>query len=173
MRQPRTPLFILAVWILCMGVSAGSAQQEVHASKKVRTVPSDLDGDEAETADLYLRVLPSVVTLVSEGVELPGGRSAKTRVLGSGVLISSENHVLTAAHVVESARQLLVKTSDGVLRQAELLFSESSADIALLKLVEVDVDLSHAELGDSDQLAVGQRAFAIGSPYGLENTLSV
>ena len=114
-----------------------------------------------------------MVTILAARVEVSDGGPRQTLSLGSGVLISPESHVLTAAHVVENARQLLVKTNDGVLRPAELLFSESGADLALLKLVEAAPNLSHAELGDSDQLAVGQRAYAIGSPYGLENTLSV
>ena len=93
--------------------------------------------------------------------------------IGSGVLIAPEGLVLTAAHVVEGAETILVKTHDGNLRPAELLFSESAADIALIRLQTPEPALPHATLGDSAALAVGQVAYAIGSPYGLENSLSV
>src|SRR3989304_308918 len=59
------------------------------------------------------------------------------------------------------------------MHQAEFLFSEAGADIALIKLQEPVQGLVHAELGDSDKLAVGQAAYAIGSPYGLESSFSV
>jgi S1-C subfamily serine protease len=144
-----------------------------HQPPKVRQSPAYLADDEARSSTLYERVLPTVVTiltseqvLTSEGQEIQEG-------LGSGVLISKECHVLTAAHVVAGADRILVKTFDDQLREAELLFSEAGADIALLRLVEADPNLPHAVLGDSDVLAVGQSTYVIGSPYGLEHSFSV
>jgi serine protease Do len=99
--------------------------------------------------------------------------ASKTGGIGSGVLISEECHVLTAAHVVRGAEEIVVKTQDGKMRPAELLFSETVADIALIKLTTPAPELKHAELGDSDRLVVGQSVYAIGSPYGLENSFSV
>jgi serine protease Do len=75
--------------------------------------------------------------------------------------------------VVRGAYEIVVKTQDGKMRPAELLFSETGADIALIKLITPAPELKHAELGDSDRLVVGQSVYAIGSPYGLENSFSV
>jgi serine protease Do len=122
---------------------------------------------------VYREILPSVVTIFTSQEVIRQEGSVQAGGIGSGVLISSECHVLTAAHVVRGAEQITVKTQDGKMRPAELLFSEMSADIALIRLIQPEAGLKHAELGDSDQLVVGQWAYAIGSPYGLENSFSV
>ena len=103
-----------------------------HAPPKVRVTPDYLSGPEAEAAALFANVLPTVVTIftASRAVTPDGGQDE--RGIGSGVLISPECHVLTAAHVIEGADAILVKTHDGNLHAAELLYSESGADIASL-----------------------------------------
>ena len=159
------------VTLLMSGVPGLPAQE--HASPKVRSVPDYLSGEEAQAADLYRRVLPTVVTILTSSRVITEEGPEQREAIGSGVLISPECHVLTAAHVVEAADSIIVKTHDGVLRPAELLFSEAGADIALLKFVTPAPELPHASLGDSDRLAVGQKTFVVGSPYGLENSFSV
>ncbi len=144
-----------------------------HAVPKVRTAPDDLSGEEAQAVELFREVLPTVVTVLTSQSVLTQQGQAQQGGIGSGVLISPECHVLTAAHVVEGADQIIVRTHDGVLRPAELLFSEASADIALIRILPPVPDLEHARLGDSDRLAVGQRTYVVGSPYGLENSFSV
>jgi serine protease Do len=146
---------------------------EAHASVKVRTMPDDLEGEELQAVEIFQRIQPTVVTIfVSEDIETQHGSSSREG-LGAGVLVAPACQVLTAAHVVEGADEILVKTADGQLRPAEVVFSQDRADIALLKLKVFDPDLPHAVLGDSDRLAVGQRAFVVGSPAGLENSFSV
>jgi serine protease Do len=144
-----------------------------HAPPKIREAPKYLSRDEAKSVKLYNKVLPSVVTVFTSMEVLNQRGSQKQGGIGSGVLISAEHHILTAAHVVTGADKIMVKTSDGNLRVAELLFSEPKADIALLKLAEKDTALQHVELGDSDELAVGQLTYVIGSPYGLEGSFSI
>ena len=147
-----------------------------QASKKIRSVPSYLSPAEIQAVNLYKKVFPTVVTILASKstFEREKGESLQEQhLVGSGVLISPECHVLTAAHVVDKANRIIVKTADGDLHEAELLFSESSADIALIKLVKPDETLPHAKLGDSDNLAVGQLAYAVGSPYGLEHTFTM
>ncbi len=147
--------------------------RERHATGKARRAPAYLKGDEARTASLYESVLPTVVTILTSREVLAQTGRRQERGLGSGVLISPDCHVLTAAHVVANADEITVKTQDGEMRAAELLFSEPTADIALIRFITPDLELEHAKLGDSDQLAVGQRTYVVGSPYGLENSLSV
>ncbi|MCZ6671072.1 MAG: trypsin-like peptidase domain-containing protein [Acidobacteria bacterium] len=146
---------------------------EEHAKPKVRTPPTNLSGEEARTVKLYQKVLPTVVTIFStkQVVSLKG--RIKVESLGSGVLIPPDTHVLTAAHLVDGTDEIMVKTQDGKMRPAQIVFSESGADIALLRLETPDPSLEHAKLGDSDRLAVGQTAYVVGSPFGQENSFSV
>ena len=144
-----------------------------HAGANARRAPAYLKGDEARTASLYESVLPTVVTILTSRHVLSQEGRQQQRALGSGVVIFPDCHVLTAAHVVAGADEIMVKTWDGKTRPAELLFSESSADLALLRFLTPEPALEHARLGDSDRLAVGQRTYVVGSPYGLENSLSV
>jgi serine protease Do len=166
--------------IVCLGViiffclfrTVILAAQE-HTTPKIRVVPDYLSGEEAQAVQLYHKVLSTVVTIfASQRVLTPEGPQQKM-VIGSGVLVSPESHILTAAHVVRSASNIIVKTICGKLRPAELLFSDSRADIAVIELLTPAPALQHAELGDSDLLAVGQIVYAIGSPYGLEHSFSV
>ena len=169
----RTPLSILAPCVSAILVCACSLAAPASVAARAREFPDYLTGEEAKEAQLYRKVIPTVVTILTSRSVLEERNRGTREAIGSGVLISPENHVLTAAHVVEGADEILVKTHDGKTHTAELLFSEGSADIALLRFEEPDLSLPHATLGDSDRLAVGQRAYAIGSPYGLEASFSV
>ncbi len=169
----KTSIKIASLIIALTFLSNGNAQEgHGHARKKIKTKPVNISNQEKSVVSLYQNVLPSVVTIfTSTEVFTEQGAKAK-KGLGSGVLISGECHILTAAHVVDGSSKIMVKTQDGNVREAQLLFSEKNADIALLKLINPDQTLVHAKLGDSDQLAIGQNIYAIGSPYGLENSFS-
>src|SRR3984957_19405438 len=87
---------------------------------------------------------------------------------GSGFLISPDGLLLTNAHVVDGATQVTVKLSDHREFKAKVLGADRSSDIAVLK---IDArDLPTVQLGNSDQLAVGDYVLAIGEPFGLEET---
>lgn len=147
----------------------------LYADEEEQTalIPDYLLQEEIQSAKVYQKILPSVVTIYTSNEVMQEGMSFQMGGIGSGVLISSECHILTAAHVVSGASKIFVKTNDGLMRPAEMIFSYGTADIALVKLVTPDPELTYAELGDSDRLVVGQSAYAIGSPYGLENSFSV
>ncbi len=155
-----------------LGAIGGLAQVPEHTDAKVRHAPADLSPEEATVVELYADVLPAVVLVLTETKTITDKGPQLGRALGSGVLIGPDSHILTAAHVVDGAITITVKTQDGVLRTAKHLFSEAKADIALIQLTEPNLDLPFAPLGDSDHLAVGQMTFAIGNPYGLENSFS-
>lgn len=164
---------MLVAALLLLGVAGVKCSTPVHADSNLRGIPDYLSSEELQAAQIYQRILPTVVTIYTSQRILQQGGQVQQGGIGSGVLISPECHVLTAAHVLKGADDINVKTNDGKLRPAELLFSETSADIALIKLTTPAPELEYAELGDSDQLAVGQLAYAVGSPYGLENSFSV
>jgi serine protease Do len=91
---------------------------------------------------------------------------------GTGFLIDSDGHILTNHHVIENADRIAVKLSDGRSLRADVIGSDPETDIALIR-VRTDSKLSHAVLGDSDDLRVGEWVCAIGNPLAYEHTVTV
>src|SRR3954453_8398998 len=90
---------------------------------------------------------------------------------GSGFVISNDGYVVTNAHVVEGANgQIKVKVGDGKALDAKLVGQDASTDLALLKVSATN--LKPLALGDSDSVQVGDPAYAIGNPFGLDRTLT-
>lgn len=115
---------------------------------------------------VFRRVREAVVTIrTREGTSVDG--------LGSGVLISADGKVMTAAHVVQAADEILVEFSDGLRVPSRVLASETEADVALLQLVSVPPGIDPATLGESDRVEVGDPVFVVGAPYGMSHTLTV
>src|SRR5438132_929182 len=96
----------------------------------------------------------------------------ETRASGSGVIVDAKGYVLTNNHVIENAQDITVRLSDGRKFTAKLVGRDPKTDLAVLK-VDAPALLPVAELGDSDQLRVGQWAIAIGNPFGLDRTVTV
>ena len=92
--------------------------------------------------------------------------------LGSGVLISNDGKVLTAAHLVQSADKTLVEFSEGEFISATVIGSSLSADVALLQLDQKPTNAVAAVLGDSNKVDVGDEIFVVGAPYGISRTLT-
>jgi S1-C subfamily serine protease len=92
--------------------------------------------------------------------------------LGSGVLISDDGKVLTAAHVVQTADAALVEFPDGQEILARIISSDVRSDVALLQLQHPPKGIVPASLGDSDRVEVGDQIFVIGAPYGISQTLT-
>ena len=125
--------------------------------------------------DVFRQVKPGVVvirTLERQLAPAQGG-FVSMRGLGSGVLISNEGYVMTAAHVVQAADQVGVEFPDGHFSLAQVVASVPPADVALLKLEEMPAGIDPLPLGDSDHMEVGDEVFVVGAPYGLSHTLTV
>ena len=130
----------------------------------------------ASVADLYARVAPGVVFVQANSgrgeLPFPGGGQAAS---GSGFVIDDEGRIVTNEHVVDGADEFRVRFGeDGPPVEAKLLGSDASVDLALLKVDPADVgeDLHPLELGASEDLRPGDPAIAIGSPFGLEGTVT-
>ncbi|MEQ0564452.1 trypsin-like peptidase domain-containing protein [Amycolatopsis sp. NEAU-NG30] len=109
------------------------------------------------------KVTPSVVQInVTTG---------QGEAIGSGVILTSDGRILTNAHVVDGAQNVVVVTSDGKKYQASVVGADSKADIAVVQAQNAS-GLTAATLGDSSKLVVGQEVVAIGSPGGLQNTVT-
>ncbi len=101
-----------------------------------------------------------------------GGRTYKRQSLGSGFIYSADGLILTNAHVVAGADEILVRLEDGSEAAATVVGEDAGVDLALLK-IDAKKALPVAPLGDSSKVRVGEWAIAIGSPLGFDHTLTV
>ena len=99
-----------------------------------------------------------------------GGQEYKSQSLGSGFIISNDGYILTNAHVVSDADEVLVKLSDKREFKAKIIGADKRTDVALIKIEATN--LPKAVIGDPAALKVGEWVAAIGSPFGLENTMT-
>jgi len=98
-------------------------------------------------------------------------RSPEQQGVGSGFVISSDGYILTNNHVVDDANQIKIKLADGKEYDAKVVGRDPKTDLALLKAEGVS-GLHALQLGDSDSLKVGNWVVAVGSPFGLEQTVT-
>lgn len=126
---------------------------------------------------VFERVNPTVVVVHTElkaSQAVAEGRSGSAaKGVGSGVVVSEDGRILTAAHVVRAARRIEVEFLDGQRWAAQVVASAPFADLALLKMTTVPKDLEVATLGDSDRVRPGDSVFAIGAPLGVGHSLAV
>ena len=124
---------------------------------------------------VYRKVNASVVVIKTKQKEMQPQINQFVSVggLGSGVLISKDGKVLTAAHVIQVADEISVEFPGGEKVGATVLGSVPQMDIALLQLERVPKGAEIAPLGDSDTIQVGDRVFIIGAPFGITHTLTV
>ena len=104
------------------------------------------------------------------GLQVPRSRIEKGQ--GSGVIFSEEGLILTNAHVIEKTDQLIVGLSDGRRVLGNVVGEDYLTDLAVIKL-KAKGPWPAAQLGDSDNLKVGDWAIAVGNPFGLENTVTL
>jgi serine protease Do len=104
----------------------------------------------------------------------PGDGSIRERSLGSGVIVDSKGYIITNRHVVEKADRIRVRFEDdppGVQHDAKVIGTDQETDLAVIK-VEIDRALPAAKLGNSDSMQVGDWVLAVGSPFGLSETVT-
>jgi len=132
----------------------------------------EFSAQEAVLINLFQRVNPSVVSITIGDDRFQGGVADVGG--GSGFVYDTEGYIITNNHVVEEAADLRVQFSDGVVLSADVVGTDAYADLAVIK---VDIPRGYSvvpvELGDSESLLVGQMVVAIGSPFGLENTMTI
>jgi serine protease Do len=106
------------------------------------------------------------------GQRPPSGRSQQQqRSLGSGFIIGSDGSIVTNAHVIENAKKIIVKLADKREFEAKVLGKDPKTDVALIK-IDSKESLPTAELGDSEQLQVGEWVMAVGNPFGLDSSVT-
>jgi serine protease Do len=104
----------------------------------------------------------------------PGDGAIRERSLGSGVIVDSKGYIVTNRHVIEKADRIRVRFEDdppGVQHDAKVIGADQETDLAVIK-VEVDRALPAAKMGNSDSMQVGDWVLAVGSPFGLSETVT-
>ncbi len=129
-------------------------------------------GEGESLHDAYRRVSTSVVVIRARGQEVTADGTVRFKEVGSGVLISPDGKVATAAHVVQTMENITVEFLGEEPVAARVIASEQLADISILQVSVVPRDVTVAKLADSDPVLVGDPVFIIGAPYGLSYSLS-
>jgi len=104
----------------------------------------------------------------------PGEGPIRERSLGSGVIVDAKGYIVTNRHVVEKADRIRVRFQDdppGIQHDAKVIGTDSETDLAVIK-VDVDRPLPAAKMGNSDSMQVGDWVLAVGSPFGLSETVT-
>src|SRR5919201_6360317 len=134
------------------------------------------DGKTAAVADVYARVSPGVVFVQANSgkgqLPFPGGGRAAS---GSGFVVDTQGHIVTNEHVVDGADQFRVRFGEnGAPLTAKLVGKDKSTDLAALQVSPKDVKggLHPLQLGDLANVRPGDAAIAIGSPFGLQGTVT-
>src|SRR4029450_2389051 len=123
--------------------------------------------------EIFRKANPSVVVIRAKGRDVEGaGGLTRFNETGSGVLVSRDGKIMTAAHVVHSMDQIDVEFLAGETVPARVISSEPAADLSLLQLQRVPNGAQVATLGDSDTVQVGDPVMVIGAPYGLSHSMS-
>jgi serine protease Do len=122
--------------------------------------------------EAFRRVAPSVVVIRAKGRDVETGGQSSFSETGSGVLISPDGKVMTAAHVVHAMDVVTVEFLGGETVSAKVIASEPAADLSLLQLEHVPPGVKSSPLADSDTVQVGDPVIIVGAPYGLSYSLS-
>ncbi len=135
--------------------------------------PDGLLPDERVNIAVYDKCNRCVVHIATRSIAMDSFLQVSMREgSGSGSVLDRNGTILTNYHVVEGAREISVSLFNGLSYQAEIVGTDPDTDIALLRIEAPADQLVPVEWGDSADLRVGQRIYAIGNPFGLERTMS-
>jgi serine protease Do len=122
--------------------------------------------------EVFEKVVPSVVVIRARGRDVEASGETRFSETGSGVLISSDGRIMTAAHVVHTMDEIAVEFIGGEAIPARVVASEVAADLSLLKLDRVPPGAKVSPMADSSTMHVGDQVVIVGAPYGLSHSLS-
>ena len=160
MREPRS-IRRAAVGVLLGGALAAGVMGAAAPPATAQSV-----------GDAFRKVAPSVVVIRARGQEVAASGQTRFGETGSGVLISSDGKVMTAAHVVHAMDEIMVEFLGGETVKARVIASEPAADLSLLQLERVPAGAKASPLANSDPIRVGDPVIIVGAPYGLSYSLS-
>lgn len=167
----------VANWKLAQIFRPANGESQSRSSAPLWTGPdvalsAGLSSDELNNIEIYKRAHDATVNITSTVyrrgwfMEIYPSRNS-----GSGFIVDNRGHILTNFHVVSGTSELIVTTADKKKHKAQVLDRDPANDLALIK-IESTGKLPHLNMGDSENLQVGQKVLAIGNPFGLEGTLT-
>jgi 2-alkenal reductase len=133
---------------------------------------AEADAEYLLLTNIYERVTPSIVN-IEVVVNVAGQRGFVDVGRGSGFIYDRNGHIITNAHVVNNADEIRVTFNDGYVTEAELVGQDVFSDLAVIKVETSSDRLLPLSLADSDGVRVGERAIAIGNPFGLSSSMTV
>jgi putative serine protease PepD len=189
MLHKRTPYLIVAAALVAgAGAGAGSYaafgtngakstttvihESSATASPAAATKAMSVNGVYRTARDGVVEITTTTTSTSSNTSPFPFGGSPSSQAQGSGFVSDSSGHVVTNDHVVANASVISVMFSDGSKYTAKVVGTDPSSDLAVLKVSAPSSKLHPLTLGDSTKLAVGDGVVAIGSPFGLDETVT-
>jgi serine protease Do len=183
-RRVSVPVFLLLTSLLLLPVFSSHAQSQSDI-REISFTPESLSSSFAAVAD---RVEGAVVSIDAKTfpvgpVRADGGMSAEDVMglfnrqrrpsysVGSGFLVDSSGHIITNFHVVDQAASITVRLLNGKEYQARIIGTDEETDLAVLK-IDASESLPFLRLGNSDNARVGDWVLALGSPFGLDRTVT-
>lgn len=193
--------FLLGLFVAGTAIHGQRSENPASAqTAKSTTLVSAETIEESPFAKVASKVIPAVVNISTEKkvtIKTPGFEfewpfedlfrdffknlpqpepiQRRTHTLGSGVIVDPRGYILTNNHVIGSYDKIIVKLSDNrefTSNKVKLIGRDAKTDLAVLK-IEADEPLPYAEMGNSDEIKIGDWAIAIGNPFGLEGTVTV
>lgn len=159
---------------LCLGLGYAAITNgwvTVPTSSSVSNVTSNKSGSGSATAKTgEAPDWQTVASGVSGSVVSIQTAMANGTAKGSGAIIDTEGHIITNNHVISGAQQIQVTLANGNIYSAQLVGTDTTTDLAVIKLDNPPSGLKAVEFADSDKLAVGENVMAIGNPLGYDDT---
>lgn len=170
-----TLLFLILLGLWFVFARPEITPKRETAPPRVVTPRGDLAADEQSTIELFERTSSAVVYITTSEIrrdffslniyEIPRGT-------GSGFVWDIDGHIVTNYHVIEDANSVEVTLSDGTVRRGNVVGISPEKDLAVLSVDAPATSLQPIIVGESHNLLVGQKVFAIGNPFGLDHTLT-
>lgn len=166
-----TPQGIVSTPIEALPIQNISQQVDQLPTAIPVEIVAEADAEYMLLTNIYERTTPSVVNIESE---IPSGDGLSPDLArGSGFIYDDQGHIVTNAHVTKGAQAIRVTFNDGYVTSARLIGLDTFSDLAVLKVETTPERILPLVLGYSDSIKVGQRAIAIGNPFGLNSSMTV
>ncbi len=152
------------------------SQNKAKSESIFKPISTVSGGNGPDFSDIAERVTASVVNIKattgsSDMLETLWGSGTASLSSGSGVIISAEGYIVTNQHVIERSNQIEITLGDKRNYSAKVVGEDEASDLALLKITTPD-KLPFVDLGNSDELRVGQWVLAVGNPFNLSSTVT-
>ena len=150
--------------------AVGPSVVNIRTTEKMSERGPALEGGDEEMLEFFRRFGVPIPNIPRRGAPRRGGPQEQPRGVGSGFILTSDGYVMTNAHVVEGADELIVTLTDKREFKGKIVGADKRTDVAVVK---IDASgLPAVKTGDVNRLKVGEWVMAIGSPFGLDNTVT-